>query len=75
LKNIPINIDANKILVNLFINDKLKLNKFLIFKKINNKIALYQDDIVVAIGIIMNPMSLKKITLTRIFNETEDKEI
>ena len=75
MKNIPINIDANKILVNLFINDKLKLNKFLIFKKINNKIALYQDDIVVAIGIIMNPISLKKIILINTLSKTEVKEI
>ena len=60
LKNIPISIEDIKILINLFINTKLKLNKFFVFKKINNKIALNQDAIVVAIGIIMNPTSLKK---------------
>ena len=52
-------MEANKILINLFMNTKLKLNKFLVFKKTNNKIALNQDDIVVAIGIIINPTSLK----------------
>ena len=44
-------------------------------KKINNKIALNQDDIVVAIGIIINPTSLKKTTLIHTFNKTEVKEI
>ena len=56
-------------------NSKLKLNKFFVFKKINNKMALNQDDIVVAIGIIINPTSLKKIILTNIFNKTDVKEI
>ena len=37
--------------------------------------ALNQDDIVVAIGIIMNPISLKKTTLISTFNKTEVKEI
>ena len=32
--------------------------------------ALNQDDIVVAIGIIINPTSLKKITLINTFNKT-----
>ena len=40
-------------------NIKLKLNKFFVFRKINNKVALNQDDMVVAIGIIINPTSLK----------------
>ena len=56
-------------------NTKLKLNKFFVFRKINNKIALNQDDIVVAIGIIMNPTSLKKIILINIFSKTDVKEI
>ena len=46
---------------------KLKLNKFFVFRKINNRMALDQDDIVVAIGIIINPISLKKIMLWRSF--------
>ena len=75
LKNIPINTEANKILINLFKNTKLKLNKSFIFKKINNKMALNQDDILVAIGIIINPTSLKKTTLINTFNKTEVKEI
>ena len=37
--------------------------------------ALNQDDIVVAIGIIINPTSLKKTTLINTFNKTEVKEI
>ena len=56
-------------------NIKLKLNKFFVFKKINNKEALNQDDIVVAIGIIINPTSSKKTTLINTFNKTEIKEI
>tara|TARA_B100000787_G_scaffold68214_1_gene50132 strand:+ start:299 stop:505 length:207 start_codon:yes stop_codon:yes gene_type:complete len=68
-------MEANKILINLFMNIKLKLNKFFFFRKMNNKIALNQEDIVVAIGIIMNPTSLKKIILIKIFNKTEIKEI
>jgi hypothetical protein len=56
-------------------NTKLKLNKFFFFKKINNKIALNQDDIVVAIGIIINPTSLKKIILINIFNKIDIREI
>ena len=56
-------------------NTNLKLNKFFFFKKINNKIALNQDDIVVAIGIIINPTSLKKIILINIFNKKLVKEI
>ena len=54
---------------------KLKLNKFFVFRKINNKIALNHDAIVVAIGIIMNPTSLKKIILINMFSETDVKEI
>ena len=56
-------------------NIRLKLNKFFIFKKINSKIALNQDDIVVAIGIIMNPTSLKKIMLINMFSKTDVREI
>jgi hypothetical protein len=56
-------------------NIRLKLNKFFIFKNINNKIALNQDDIVVAIGIIMNPTSLKKIILISILSKTDMREI
>ena len=54
---------------------KLKLNKFFVFRKINNRMALDQDDIVVAIGIIINPISLKKIMLINIFNKTDVREI
>ena len=56
-------------------NIKLKLNKFFIFKKTNSKIALNQDDIVVAIGIIINPNLLKKIMLINMFNKTDIREI
>ena len=54
---------------------ELKLNKFFVFKNMNNKMALNQDDIVVAIGIIMNPTSLKKIMLISMFNKTDVNEI
>ena len=63
------------ILINLEKKIKLNLNKFSFFKKMNNKIELNQDDIVVAIGIIINPIFLKKITLIIIFNKTEISEI
>ena len=56
-------------------NTKLKLNKFFVFKKVNNKKALNQDDIVVAIGIIINPTSLKKVILIIIFKKTDVREI
>ena len=75
LKSVPISTEANEILVNLFIKAKLKLNKFFILRKMNNKMALNQDDIVVAIGKIMKPTSLKKIILINTFNNTEVKEI
>ena len=71
----PIKIDAIIILTNLTKKKLLKLKRHLFFRKINNKIALNQDDIVVAIGMIINPTSLKKIILTNIFNKTEVKEI
>ena len=68
-------IDAIKILMNLSIKIKLKLNRFFFLSKINKNIALNQEDIVVAIGIIIKPISLKKITLIKIFNKTEIREI
>ena len=68
-------IDAIKILMNLSIKIKLKLNKFFFLSKINKNIALNQEDIVVAIGIIIKPISLKKVTLIKIFNKTEIREI
>ena len=64
-----------RILINLTVKTKLKLNKLFIFKKINNNTALSQDDIVVAMGIIKNPVSLKKTILIITFNKTEAKEI
>ena len=54
---------------------ELKLNKFFVFKNMNNKMALNQDDIVVAIGIIKNPTSLKKIILISMFNKSDVNEI
>ena len=75
LKNIPISIEDIKILINLFIKTKLKLNNFFVFRKINNKMALNQDDIVVAIGIIINPTSLKNIMLMNMFSRTDIREI
>ena len=40
----------------------------------SNKIELIQDEIVVAIGIIINPIDLKKYILIKIFNKTEITE-
>ena len=61
--------------MNLFIKTKLKLNKFFVLRKTNNKIALNHDDIVVAIGIIKNPTSLKRVILISMFKKTDVKEI
>ena len=55
----PIAIEAKDIFINFIKNDLLKLNKFLLVKKMNRIIALNHDEIVVAIGIIINPTSLK----------------
>ena len=52
-------IDEKTILINLLKKIELNLNKFLSFKRINNINELNQDEIVVAIGIIMKPMLLK----------------
>ena len=53
----------------------LKLNKSLFFKKRNNNRELNQDETLVAIGIIIKPILLKKYTLINIFNITETNEI
>jgi hypothetical protein len=53
-------MDDNKILKNLLINILLKLNKFLFFKNINKKTKLNHEEIVVAIGMMINPIDLKK---------------
>ena len=47
------------ILTNLIKKILLKEKRFLFFKDINNNIPLNQDEIVVAIGIIINPILLK----------------
>ena len=51
---------SSKILKNLLINILLKLNKFLFFKNINKKTKLNHEEIVVAIGMIIKPIDLKK---------------
>tara|TARA_B110001450_G_scaffold236318_1_gene241673 strand:+ start:555 stop:740 length:186 start_codon:yes stop_codon:yes gene_type:complete len=61
--------------MSLSIKIKLKLNNFLCFNEINKEMALNQEDIVVAIGIIKKPISLKKEILIKIFNKTDTKEI
>ena len=72
---VPINIEENNILKNFDINSELKLKKLSFFRKINKKIELIHEEIVVAIGIIINPTFLKKKMLIKIFNNTENKEI
>ena len=52
-------IEAMTILKNFIKNILLNENKFLFFKRTNKIIPLNQDEIVVAIGIIINPISLK----------------
>tara|TARA_X000000368_G_C22515119_1_gene486651 strand:+ start:349 stop:528 length:180 start_codon:yes stop_codon:yes gene_type:complete len=59
LKVSPIIKDEIIILIDLCINNKLKLNKSFFLRKINNNIELNHEDIVVAIGIIINPILLK----------------
>tara|TARA_B100001093_G_C26712916_1_gene964265 strand:- start:238 stop:402 length:165 start_codon:yes stop_codon:yes gene_type:complete len=51
----PIRIDANNIFGNIIRKFLLKEKSFLFFKKINNRSPLNHDEIVVAIGIIINP--------------------
>ena len=41
----------------------------------NKNNALNQEEIVVAIGMIIKPICLKKITLINIFNNTDNSEI
>ena len=55
----PIRIEAIIILINLSMKTRLNLNKLSFFKKTNNNIPLIQDEIDVAIGIIIKPISLK----------------
>ena len=52
-------IEAMIILKNFIKNILLNENKFLFFKKTNKITPLNHDEIVVAIGIIINPISLK----------------
>jgi len=47
---------------------------FLLFKYKNKRITFDHEDIVVEIGIIMNPILLKKVILINIFNKTENIE-
>ena len=59
LKNIAINKEAIIIFTNLTKNILLKEKRSLFFKKAKSNIALNHDEIVVAIGIMINPISLK----------------
>tara|TARA_Y100000816_G_scaffold250778_1_gene200899 strand:+ start:489 stop:713 length:225 start_codon:yes stop_codon:yes gene_type:complete len=71
----PIKIEDSNILKSFDIKSELKLKKLSFLRKINSKIEFIHEEIVVAIGIIINPTFLKKITLTRMFNNIENKEI
>ena len=53
----------------------LNLKKLFFFKKINSKIELNHEEIVVAIGIIIKPIELKYITLIKIFKNTDTTDI
>ena len=59
LKNIAINKEAIIIFTNLTKNILLKEKRSLFFKKTKKHMALSHDEIVVAIGIMINPISLK----------------
>ena len=59
LKNIAINKEAIIIFTNLTKNILLKEKRSLFFKKTKSNMALSHDEIVVAIGIMINPISLK----------------
>jgi DNA polymerase elongation subunit (family B) len=59
LKNIAINKEAIIIFTSLTKNILLKEKRSLFFKKTKSNIALNHDEIVVAIGIMINPISLK----------------
>ena len=59
-KKKPITIDTKTIFTNFLKKISLNENKSLFFKKINNINELNQEEIVVAIGIIIKPISLKK---------------
>ena len=52
-------IEAKTIFKSFIMNISLNLNKFLFFKQKNNIIEFNQDEIDVAIGIIIKPRSLK----------------
>ena len=60
LKIKPIKIEAKIILKNLMKKISLNSNNFCFFKNKNKTIELNQDDMEVAIGIITNPIFLKK---------------
>ena len=55
----PINREAIIIFRNLIMKILLNLKSFLFFKKINKNNPLNQDEIVVAIGMMIKPISLK----------------
>ena len=59
LKNIAINKEAIIIFKSLTKNISLKEKRSLFFKKTKSNMALSHDEIVVAIGIMTNPISLK----------------
>ena len=59
MKKIPIKNDESDILINLIIKISLNWNKSLFLRKMNNNIELNQEEILVAIGIIIKPTLLK----------------
>ena len=65
---IPITNEEKNILIDLVKKVVLKLKKLSFFKNINNNIELNQDEMLVAIGIITNPILLKKIILISIIS-------
>ena len=75
LESVIINNDEKIILGILETKALLKLKKFFFFEKKYKAIALTQDEIEVAIGIIINPIFLKNKILIIRFNITDTKDI
>ena len=59
MKNIPISNDVNTIFKSLIKKIWLNLNKLLFLRKINSNKELNQEEMEVAMGIIIKPISLK----------------
>ena len=62
-------------IIDLFHKLMVKIKSNQIEHKIKSSIQLNHEEILVAIGIIINPIWLKKVILIKIFKRTEVNEI